>query len=863
MKSPDLGLHCKVPLGLFPILASMSEQQKQKKLGRYNLLDKLGAGGMGSVYKAQDTQLERVVALKILSSKLAKDQNVVDRFMREGRMAGALSHPNIVRALEVGQEGKYYYLAMEYVDGVTLKQALKSGPFSEREAIDIATDVAIALQHAASKNIMHRDIKPENIMLTGDDEVKILDMGLARTTDDDATLTQAGRMIGTPSYSSPEQIRGETTIDGRTDIYSLGHTLFHLLTGRRAFDGSTAGVIINMHLTDPMPDPRADAPELSAEICAVLKMMTQRNPEDRYQTPDDLLEDLAHLRNDQPLVHAAKKRVVRTPRASRSKSGSGIFAAVGAAAAAAILGCMLMLGSGKKKEPEKHALNPTTTPATTVPPTVSPPAPPPTTTVLPDLPVPLPLQPVENAPAPSVPPGGVTADTPEEAEPAPEESPGGQNEETEIAPIEPPTAPEGTAEKGKQHDIFTDVAAYNEIKSTLMKALKERDYLAASTHASVIADKPEAKRFTEFLKQVGKDILLVSDFVDRAKAAFREMQGQEFTWAGLPARIVSASEDIIVVEVAGREKTYPFSKVRVLDLARAAGVPVEEPGPLHSYLIGVMYLSDGQHSRSEKYFRLAKGSHTAEAYRSFVEFEREALAGELIEQMKESREKNDFRAVGRLLKEGAEKYANTDVMAASDDLIADIERFVTSRLAADGARVDRVIARVEEIADSLEMGYRGSAVAKRTKIRMAQSKAAFDNFFYTSSAQTNSSDGDSYHPVVTVNGEDLYLYRLSKTKRRYPKGAQLANLKDILAGHKKKYFLEGKSRRTTEKEIKRLQSDLRRSRTTFENLQSRLNSELSSRLKTLKSRRERLSKKVAGGANPSNEQILNYLKTGR
>ncbi|MDP6360780.1 MAG: hypothetical protein QF473_37055, partial [Planctomycetota bacterium] len=391
-----------------------------------------------------------------------------------------------------------------------------------------------------------------------------------------------------------------------------------------------------------------------------------------------------------------------------------------------------------------------------------------------------------------------------------------------------------------------------------------RDYLAASTHASVIADKPEAKRFTEFLKQVGKDILLVSDFVDRAKTAFREMQGQEFTWAGLPARIVSASEDIIVVEVAGREKTYPFSKVRVLDLARAAGVPVEEPGPLHSYLIGVMYLSDGQHSRSEKYFRLAKGSHTAEAYRSFVEFEKEALAGELMEQIKESREKNDFRAVGRLLKEGAEKYADTEVMAASDDLIADSERFVTSRLAADGARVDRVIARVEEAADSLEIGYRGSALAKRNKIRMAQSKAAYDSFSYTASyARTNSSDGDSYYPEVTVNGEDLYLYRLSKTKKRCPKVAQLANLKDILAGHKNKYFLEGKSRRTTEKEIKRLQSDLRRSRTTFENLQSRLNSELSSRLKTLKSRKERLSKKVAGGANPSDEQILNYLKTGR
>ncbi|MBI2191248.1 MAG: serine/threonine protein kinase [Planctomycetes bacterium] len=280
---------------------------KVQQIGRYKLLERLGAGGMGAVYKAVDTQMNRTVALKVLSSRLVSNPKYVERFMREARSAAALNHPHIVRAEDVGQEGSLFYFAMEFVEGSTLRQLLKKrATFTETEALDVALQTAGALQHATSRSIVHRDIKPDNIMMTPDGQVKLTDLGLAKAVDGgEATITQAGVMIGTPHYASPEQIRGEPDIDFRTDIYSLGMTLYHLVVGNPPFDGPSAGVITLKHLNDPLPDPRTARPDLSEGFGKVLKKMTEKRRDDRYTSVDHLIEDLEQVRQGQPPPHAA------------------------------------------------------------------------------------------------------------------------------------------------------------------------------------------------------------------------------------------------------------------------------------------------------------------------------------------------------------------------------------------------------------------------------------------------------------------------------------------------------------------------------------------------------------------------------
>lgn len=302
---------------------SAEEQQKRKikKLAHYLVFDRLGQGGMGIVYKATDTRMDRPVALKVLASKYADDEKYVGRFLREGQTAAAMNHLNIVAAYDVGREGNYYYFAMEYVEGENLHKRVKeSGKFAEQESIDLVLQVAAALQHAASKSIIHRDIKPENVMLTKDGLVKLLDLGLAKATDnDDATLTQAGRFIGTPHYSSPEQIMGDVNIDGRTDIYSLGIMLFRFTTGTLPYKGETAAVIAESHLKEPLPDPHERNPELSEDICKVIRKMTEKDPAARYQTPEHVIEDLQLVRNGQPPIHT---KAIPTINLSRAKSES-------------------------------------------------------------------------------------------------------------------------------------------------------------------------------------------------------------------------------------------------------------------------------------------------------------------------------------------------------------------------------------------------------------------------------------------------------------------------------------------------------------------------------------------------------------
>jgi len=261
-------------------------------LAGYELLGKLGRGGMGTVYKARQVTMDRIVAVKVLRPSLSRNEVYIERFFREARAAAKLNHSNIIHAIDAGFAEGYHYLVMEFVDGPTLARRLKDGPLSEAETLKITYQVAQALAHAQDHGIVHRDVKPENIMLTSAGVVKLADLGLAKSFEADSSITVDGKALGTPYYMSPEQARGESGLDTRSDIYSLGATLFHLVTGSVPFDGETPAIVVSKRLTEQTPSPRDIRPDISIATNRLIRRMMATDPANRYQTADELLSDI-------------------------------------------------------------------------------------------------------------------------------------------------------------------------------------------------------------------------------------------------------------------------------------------------------------------------------------------------------------------------------------------------------------------------------------------------------------------------------------------------------------------------------------------------------------------------------------------
>ncbi len=273
-------------------------ERSGQKIPGYKILGRLGAGAMATVYKAKQLSLDRMVAIKVLPPKFANNPQFIERFYAEGRAAAQLNHPNIVQAFDVGRAGELYYFVMEYVDGHTVYDDIaKHKRFSESDALDIIIQIAEALEHAHSKGLIHRDVKPKNIMIAREGIAKLADMGLARAmSDKEAAEAEAGKAFGTPYYISPEQIRGETNIGPAADIYSLGATLYHMVTGNVPFDGKNPSAVMHKHLKAELVPPDHVNPKLSAGISEVIEMMMSKNPAKRYRNCTDLLVDLRQVR---------------------------------------------------------------------------------------------------------------------------------------------------------------------------------------------------------------------------------------------------------------------------------------------------------------------------------------------------------------------------------------------------------------------------------------------------------------------------------------------------------------------------------------------------------------------------------------
>ena len=280
-----------------------------KKIPGYKILGKLGAGAMAVVYKGKQLSLNRTVAIKVLPKRFSENPEYVERFYKEGQAAGKLNHPNIVQAIDVGEAGGYHYFVMEYVEGKTIADDLAAGKvFSEADALDIIIQVAHALAHAHACSLIHRDVKPKNIMISTTGMVKLADMGLAReTTDIEAAQSEAGKAYGTPYYIAPEQIRGKIDIDGRADIYGLGATLYHMLTGRVPFMADDSADVMRKHLREKLVPPDHINTSLSAGVSEVVEIMMAKRREDRYHNIEELLVDLEALRHGQPPIQAHKR----------------------------------------------------------------------------------------------------------------------------------------------------------------------------------------------------------------------------------------------------------------------------------------------------------------------------------------------------------------------------------------------------------------------------------------------------------------------------------------------------------------------------------------------------------------------------
>jgi serine/threonine-protein kinase len=282
------------------ILRELVKEGVRPRLGNFEILSKIGEGGMGAVYKARQLSLDRIVALKVLPPRIAKDQVLVRRFLREAKTAGKLSHPNIISTLDVGESGDFHFIAMEYIEGPTLASIIqyasiiqKKGSIPEAKAVEIIAGIASGLAYASRFNIIHRDIKPANIMIASDGTAKLCDLGLAKQLFvEDASLTESGAAVGTPHYMSPEQAQGRSDIDARSDIYSLGATFFHMVTGQQPFKGDTPLEILQQRLRQATPSPKLPNPKLSDAVCAIVQKMMARDPGKRHQSAEELLADL-------------------------------------------------------------------------------------------------------------------------------------------------------------------------------------------------------------------------------------------------------------------------------------------------------------------------------------------------------------------------------------------------------------------------------------------------------------------------------------------------------------------------------------------------------------------------------------------
>ena len=317
--------------------------------GDYQVIGTLGAGGMGKVFKVRNTISDRIEAMKILLPDLTGSPDLADRFLREIKVHASLDHPNIAALRTAVRFENQLLMIMELVEGITLEQRLKQGPLSVTEAVEYVGQVLAALSYAHRAGVVHRDIKPANMMLTPSGTIKLMDFGIAKSAND-RKLTMTGTTMGSLYYMSPEQIRGVETLDARADLYSVGVSLYELVTGKRPFDGDSQFSIMSAHLEKTPVPPVAIDPKLPATLNDVILLSVQKDPNARFQTADAFRNALASVIAPAtvPRAAAAAAQAAAPPVAQAPKSRRGLWMAAGAVAA--VLAIVAVIQFAPKKE---------------------------------------------------------------------------------------------------------------------------------------------------------------------------------------------------------------------------------------------------------------------------------------------------------------------------------------------------------------------------------------------------------------------------------------------------------------------------------------------------------------------------------
>jgi serine/threonine protein kinase len=351
----------------YPMVAMIPAGQR---LGEFEIIERIGQGGMGSVYKARQISLDRMIALKTLHAALAEDVEYIARFRQEAKAAAALNHPNLVHVHSAGETEGLHWFAMEYVEGESARARMeRQGRLDALEAIAISIYVVAALEYGWQKaGLIHRDIKPDNIFLSNAGEAKLGDLGLAKRTGQNNGLTASGASMGSPNYISPEQVHAMKSVDPRADIYSLGCTLYHLVSGRPPYAGDSAVAVMMKHVSAPVPNLRSVWPECPPELEAIVMKMMLKSPEERPQSYADVNAELRQVYNllDQrsapaevataPLSTASRKAAAPEPsargvlrEAAASKSKFLCYAGIGAGIVVIAFGAIFLSQSKKEK----------------------------------------------------------------------------------------------------------------------------------------------------------------------------------------------------------------------------------------------------------------------------------------------------------------------------------------------------------------------------------------------------------------------------------------------------------------------------------------------------------------------------------